>query len=761
MIPRLAKSCCVVVLSLATIANAWSQEQNVGAEQKTFSIRRDTDTIVVDGVLSEAVWERAARIQDLHQVEPFEYGEPSQQTEIWLYYDDDTLYIGARLWDSEADRITANVLRQGEGLNSEDRFAVILDPYLDRRSGYRFEVNSNGVRWDALYQNTSNLESNWEGIWQGAALRDADGWTAELAIPFKTLSFNPNNSDWGINFERTIPRVGETIGWMSRNRQLNPGVAGTVSGFSNLQQGRGLDVIPSLSTTRRQTFGTAGSADSDLEPSLDIFYKITPSLNGSLTINTDFSATEVDDRQVNLSRFSLFFPEKRDFFLQDADIFEFGRIGGTGTSGFGAGSNNNRNFSVPNAARQNARPFFSRRIGLGASGQPVGIDYGGKLSGRIGRWSVGSLLIRQDEFGTVEAGDIFVGRVAANVLEESAIGIIVTDGDPRSNRDSSLIGADFRYRNSRLPGGKLLEAQAWYQQTDNVDINGQDIEDEDRAYGVGINMPSVTGWRAGYAQKVIEANYFPAVGFIDRTGVRDQQANFGYQYRTRDSDGWLRGIYSGIDYYRQDLLDSGQLDTEILSLRLWSIDSNRNDRTWGQYMFNREILVEDFVIYRAPDSPRQVVIAPGEYEYEQMRLGVNTGSQRRLSIGGSYTWGDFYNGKSDSITSQFNWRPSERLRFGVSYRWTDVELPEGDFTVRLTSLEADLSFSSTLSWVNLIQYDNVSENIGFNSRLHWIPQAGREGFIVFNHNLVDTDRNDSFHSASADFSVKFSYTFRF
>ncbi len=759
---RTAVSLSISSLIFLISAEASSQEQNTGSRNKAFAIHRDAEVVVVDGILDESVWQRAAHIEDLHQVEPFEYDDPSQRTEIWLYYDDDALYVGARLWDSEADRITANVLRQGDGLNSEDRFAVILDPYLDRRSGYRFELNSNGVRWEALYQNTSNLESNWEGIWQAAALRDANGWTAEMAIPFKTLSFNPNNAEWGMNFERTIPRVGEKIGWISRNRQLNPGVAGTVSGFSNLQQGRGIDIVPSLTTINRQTYGAIGAANSDLEPSLDVFYKVTPSLNAALTINTDFSATEVDDRQVNLSRFSLFFPEKRDFFLQDADIFEFGRIGGQGGfGGFGGAAPVNRNFSVPNAARQNARPFFSRRIGLSATGQPVDIEYGGKLSGRVGRWNIGSLLIRQGELGNVDANDIFVGRVAANVLEESTVGIIVTDGDPRSNRDSSLMGADFRYRNSRLPGGKLVEAQAWYQQTDNTDINGQSIDGEDRAYGVGVSLPSVTGWRAGYAQKFIEENYFPAVGFIDRTGVRDTQANFGYQYRKRDSDGWLRGIYTGIDYYRQDLLDSGQLDTEILSLRLWSIDSNRNDRTWGQYMINREILVEEFVIYRAPDSPRQVVIAPGEYEYEQMRLGVNTGSQRRISIGGSYTWGDFYNGKSDSVTSQINWRPSERLRFGVSYRWTDVELPEGDFTIRLTSLEANLSFSSTLSWVNLIQYDNLSENIGLNSRLHWIPQAGREGFIVFNHNLVDTDRNDSFHSASADVSVKLSYTFRF
>ncbi|HEY5666909.1 MAG TPA: carbohydrate binding family 9 domain-containing protein [Gammaproteobacteria bacterium] len=745
------------LIGLVPATAVLAQEAGGGAE-KSFRVVRNDVVINVDGVLDEAVWGRVTLIDDLHQVEPVEFAEPSQRTEIRVFYDDEALYVGARLWDTEADRITANVLRQGDGLDSEDRITIILDPYLDRRSGYRFELNSNGVRWDALYQDTTRVESNWDGIWQGGATRDDEGWTAELRIPFKTLSFNPNTTSWGINFERSVQRVGEKIGWVSRNRQLNPGVAGTATGFEGVQQGRGLDVVPSFSVSRAEDFRVNGGSSSDTEPSLDVFYKVTPSLNAALTINTDFSATEVDDRQVNLSRFSLFFPEKRDFFLQDSDIFEFGRVGSQGGTNFFSGGSfdGTRNFAVPTSAFQNARPFFSRRLGLSATGVPVDIEAGAKLSGRVGRWNVGSLLIRQDQFQDVDASDIFVGRLAANVLEESAVGVIMTDGDPRSNRDSSLIGTDFRYRNSRLSGGRLVQAQAWYQQTDNEGLEG-----EDRAYGAGFSVPNAQGWRYGYEFKVIEENYLPAVGFIDRTGVRDTQANFGYQYRSRDSRRMIRGIYSGIDYYRQDLLGTGRLDTEILGVRLLSLDTNRNDRLFTQYTFNREILLEPFTIYRAPDDPdRTVVIQPGDYRYEELRLGGSSGQQRRLAVGGSYTFGDFYNGSSDAYNANINWRPSERMRFSVNYRVNEVELPEGDFTTRLTSFRAELILSATLSWVNLIQYDNISENIGLNSRLHWIPQAGREGFIVFNHSVVDPDRNDSFHSATADLSVKFSYTWR-
>jgi hypothetical protein len=228
----------LLVCSAAT--SAQSLPPDPGAS-KTLQIVRIDEVPEIDGVLDEEFWSRAALVEDLHQTEPVEYAPPSQRTEIRVFFNDDALYIGARMWDTDAEHITAHVLRQGEGMPDEDRFAVILDPYLDRRNGYRFQVNPNGVRWEALYQDTSSLESNWDGIWRTAATRDADGWTAEMEIPFKTLSFNPNSAEWGINFERTIQREGETLAWVSRNRQLNPGVAGTAIGFGGLKQGRGLD----------------------------------------------------------------------------------------------------------------------------------------------------------------------------------------------------------------------------------------------------------------------------------------------------------------------------------------------------------------------------------------------------------------------------------------------------------------------------------------------------------------------------------------
>jgi hypothetical protein len=716
-----------------------------GAATKTLQIARADAAPVIDGVLDEDVWSRVTLVEDLHQLDPVEYAEPSERTEIRLFYGDDALYVAARLWDSEADRITAQVLRQGEGLANEDRFAVIIDPNLDRRSGYRFQVNPNGVRWEALYQDTSSLKSDWSGIWQASATRDEQGWTAEMEIPFKTISFDPNNDSWGINFERTIQRNDETLGWVSRNRQMNPSIAGTAVGFFDLKQGIGLDIVPSLSVTDERVYGLSRDSHSGLEPSLDVFYKITPSLNAALTLNTDFSATEVDDRQVNLTRFSLFFPEKRDFFLQDADIFEFGRIGGGGGGGGGGRGGG--------ASSENGRPFFSRNLGLSSAGEPVDIDYGGKLSGRVGRWNIGVLAIQQAEFEGVDETDVFVGRLTANVLGESLVGVIVTDGDPHSNLDSTLVGTDFVYRNSRLPGGRVIQGEAWYQQTDT-----EGVDSENRAFGFGISSPNNVGWRGGASFKQIEENFDPAVGFVNQPGIRNYSADFGYRFRFGTS--YIRTAFGGLQASRTERLDSGLLDSESASVEL-NVATASQDRVFVNISQNRQVLINDFRIYTASDGSKAVVIPVGDYSYNNVFLGIRTGEQRKIAAFLGTGTGQYYDGDSTNIRTNVDWRPSVHLRFRVSYDVQDISLPHGDFIVRLASAQAQFAFSPTLSWVNLIQYDNVSESVGLNSRLHWVPQAGREGFIVFNHGLADRDKNDSFHSTNADMAIKFNYTWRF
>ncbi len=716
--------------------------QPIGATTKSAPIGRG-DAPVLDGRLDEPGWQAATLIDDFHQIEPTEYAEPAQQTLVRIYYDDNALYIGARMLDTQPGAINANVLRQGAAFWRDDFFAVIISPFNDQRNGYRFQLNPNGVRMEMLFFDTNRNDQNWNGIWYGAASRDDEGWTAEIAIPFQTLSFNPENDTWGINFSRDVGRIQERSGWVSRNVSQNPSISGEAVGFEGLQVGRGLDIVPSL-TLRNTKDYSAAAAETLNEPSLDVYYKFTPSLNGSLTLNTDFSATEVDDRQVELTRFSLFFPEKRTFFLRDSDIFRFGRIGGQG--GFGI---NGSTLSRPDL--ENGSPYFSRRIGLGAAGQPVDLEAGAKLSGRIGRWNVGALTIRQDQFDDIDATDILVGRVSANVLAESSLGLIVTDGDPRSNLDNSLVGVDFVYNNSRLAGGRLLQAEAWYQQSDT-----EGIDDDQAAYGLKLRSPNRLGWRGGVGVKEIEENFRPALGFVNRADIRDHTAELGYA--RRGSGGTIRTMFGGLDMQRIDLID-GDLQTEVITWRVFEFETVASDQGRLRVHSTKEALTEPFVIWSKGGD--QVVVPVGTYAFDEAEIFASTGTQRTFWGEFSYRAGDYFNGERERTGLGLGWRPSNHFEFTVSYDFNDVELPTGNFNTRLATLRTDVIFSATMSWSTLLQYDNVTESMGINSRLHWIPEAGREAFIVLNHNLQDLDLDNRFKSAAADLAIKLNYTFRF
>ena len=748
--------CCLVLLAISlvvssiTIAQESVNQLEGSNEGKSREIPHLEAEVEIDGVIDEDVWDRAVLINDFHQYQPVEYADPSQPTDVRIFYTEDALYIAARLWDESPDQISASILRQGQSLGADDVFTVILDPYLDRRNGYRFEVNSNGVRAEGLYQNVTGVENSWNGIWQAAASRDEQGWIAEMRIPFQTISFSTDSSAWGINFNRTIMRETESIAWVSRNRQVNPSIAGTITGLSDLRQGRGLDIVPSIVTRAIRRFGALNENDSSFEPQVDIYYKVTSQLNASLTINTDFSATEVDNRQVNLTRFGLFFPEKRDFFIRDSDIFEFGQLGLSSISGAGGNS------SFPSSAAQNARPFFSRRIGLSLSGEPVDINAGAKISGRIGDWNLGSLLISQDEdiASGVDADTIFVGRGSLNILAESQVGVIATSGDPQSNLDNNLIGADFRYRNTRLPNGKTVEASTFYQQSDTEGKSG-----DDASYGVVLNYPSNQGFKGAYRYKKVEKNFDPAVGFINQTGIEDHGLETRYTHFFAPG-GYLRYFVGFFDSYKSLSLEDGDLISDVKTLR-WAFLDNKGDFLFGRFINNKENLRNDFTIFRASDSARTIVIPAGSYSFNETLIGIILGSQRILSGRFDRRWGEYFNGERDRILVNASWRPNRNLQITTQYIENKIELPQGNFTTRLFSVNTQIAFSATLSWSNLIQYDNVSENLGINSRLHWIPEAGQQAFLVLNYGFEDFDKDNVFESTIADLSLKFNYTFRF
>lgn len=712
------------VLSVSTIAQA-AQEATTPFSRKRIEIVRTELKPTLDGVLDDEIWQMATVITDVHQFSPVDQGAPSEQTEVWIAYDQRFFYLAARLHDSEPDGIISRQLVQGGNFNSDDAFEFVLDTFNSGRTGYSFQVNPNGIRREGMYENPSEINQDWSGIWQVESKIDGSGWTAEVAIPFNTLNFDPESDEWGFTFSRTIARKREEIAWSSFNRNINPTTTGIIYGIHDIRQGRGLDIVPSLSVGSSRNYA-AGVEEQIIEPSINVFYKFTPNLTGALTLNTDFSATEVDNRQVNLSRFSLFFPEKRDFFLQDVDIFSFGGLD------------------------QNGIPFYSRRIGLSPMGTPVDINAGVKLTGRIGDWNVGSLLVQQGETPTLDAQQVFVGRVAANVLSESSVGAIFTQGDPARGTDNSVAGMDFRYQNTRFSDSHTLRGNAWFQQSSTTGLVG-----DDKAFGVQANFDTQNngfGGMLGY--NYLGEDFNPALGFANNTGV--QGINFmGSGRYFLQGNKWFRAVNTFMRYNYTEKLDTGELQQEEWFWRVLNFNTHRGGQIGiGGYQ-NKEGLEKPFQIRPG------IFIPAGEYTFGGIQGEIRFAEQNTLQPRMSFNSGSYYDGSRNTLNGALDYRPNSHLAMGFEYQYTDASLPQGDFVTRLVRFNVNYAYNSKLSWLNLMQYDNGSKVVGLNSRFRWNPQAGEDLYLVINYNFNSEGTFTELSSERAELVLKYTCTFRF
>lgn len=721
----------------STALFAQSDQLNQGAasaQRKQFEIPRTELTPVLDGILDDEIWQQAAVISDFHQTTPVDQGEPSEQSVFYVAYSEDYFYIAARLYDSVPEDIRATVLIQDTPLIPDDRVAVILDTFNNSRTGFRFESNPNGIRGDGVYENPGSINWNWSGIWQAESQIDGEGWTTEMAIPFTTLNFDPNTEAWGFSLSRVLRRTNETIAWTSFNRNTNPSTTGLITGIRDINQGVGLDIVPSVTLARSEDY-IGDSSESRFDPSLDVFYKFTPNLTGALTINTDFSATEADNRQVNLTRFSLFFPEKRDFFLQDSEIFTFGGLTGTGR-----GSNSN------------GIPFYSRRVGLDpATGQPVDIDVGGKLTGRVGDISIGTLLVQQGDRPGLDGQDIFVGRITSNVLSESKIGAIVTAGDPNSETDSTLAGVDFAYRNTRFSDTHTLTGDFWYEQTDTDGVVG-----DDKAFNLESQLSTQgTGFSGSIRYSYFGEQFDPAMGFANRTGIEEVGGYISGRYYLRNHP-LIRNYFGFLRFSHSRKLDTGELQSEELNWRIMTLAAHSGDQFELHVKREREGLEVPFRIRPG------IIIPAGKYSFETYQITLNTTDRRNFSPDISYSQGDFYNGDRRIASLGINWTPNRNLTADFNYSFNDIKMPEGNFISRLIRMNLNYAFNARWSWVNLMQYDNGSNSVGLNSRLHWAPQAGEDLYVVLNYNMDSLDGAfRGLESRDSELVLKYTRNFRF
>ena len=475
------------------------------------------DRIRIDGKLDEPDWQGALPIGPLIQLDPKE-GEPaSEETEVRILFDSDAIYFGITCRDRTPSAIVSKQLTRDADLSVDDRAMVILDPFFDQRNGFFFAVNPSGARADGQVANSAeHISIDWDGIWNAASRITPEGWVAEIVIPFKTLRFKPGLASWGLNVERHIKRKNETDRWAGARRDIwvsNLAEAGRLEGLTGIHQGHGLDIRPFLAT---------GNKDDDgrLDVGIDVSKNLTPNLNASLTVNTDFAETEVDARQVNLTRFPLFFPEKRAFFLEGAGVFELPGVTGT-----------------------DLVPFFSRRIGL-LEGQEVPILIGTKVIGRQSGYNIGFLDVQTRRVDNVELDgqkvsvdgqNLLAASVSRNFFRQSTVGAIFTRGNPAGAGNNSLIGANARLATSEFRGNKNISLDVFMFRTQDEESHTSDY-----AGGFKVDYPNDL-WDIAMTWKQIGTNFRPALGFVPRAGIR--RANVGVEFRPRPERWAIRQFF--------------------------------------------------------------------------------------------------------------------------------------------------------------------------------------------------------------------------
>ncbi|HSE42602.1 MAG TPA: DUF5916 domain-containing protein [Acidobacteriota bacterium] len=690
-------------------------------EKPRVSVVLTTSEIKIDGLLNEETWNSQNFIETLTQVEPHAGKQPSQNTTIRILANRQSLFFGIECKDS-ALPVTFSKQRDAD-LIDQDHIRMVIDPFQDGRSGYIFAINPSGARYDALVTPGGETENpNWDGIWDAATHISENGWSLEIQIPIETLSYKKGLTSWYFNIQRRIQRLQEVDRWASASPDYEIGQtsrAGLLDRIPNFDLGLGLSIRPA---------GIAGggvpelNADTEYtsDASLDVFQKIGSNLLGSLTINTDFAETEVDTRRTNLTRFPLFFPEKRTFFLEGADIFDFGL-----------------------GLDERILPFFSRRIGL-VEGQEVPLNVGTKLNGRVGRTNLGFLAVHTGEEDEV-APDTNLGvlRVKQNIFAESSAGFIATLGDPIGRDGSWLGGADFTYQTSRFRGNKNFLVGVWGLFTDR-----SDIPDPQKALGLKIDYPNDL-WDIAFKYKWIDDQFDPSLGFVQRQGV--QISELGITYAPRPGWKYVRQMFNEFFVeYITDLHNEWENYSVFLAPINWQLESG--DRFEFNIVPEGENLEEPFEI--ADD----VTIQPDRYHWRRYRLEFEAASKRRLA--GEVTWwfGSFYDGTLDQYIALITWNPTPLLTFEFNSEFNDAELSAGDFNQQLYGTRVRVNFSPDIQLSSFLQYDSESNSFGTNTRFRWTFHPQGDLFIVYNHNLLDLQNR--WVKDSNELLVKLQYTFR-
>ena len=711
----------------------------------------------LDGVLDEGVYEITPPFGGFVQQVPLEGAPATERSEAWILYDDDAVYVAARLWASvPGSRWVANEMRRDSFQTVQNEHLIAtFDTFYDRRNAFAFMVNALGGFIDFQLTDEGNPNIDWNPVWDSSVGRFDGGWTVEMEIPFKSIRFRPGDAEqlWGL-------QLGRHISWKNERTYLNPVPISGGPGEFRVSAGAtltGLEVPAGNRTFEIKPYAIGGLAsdvasgirnDGTGDAGIDVKYGVTENLTADFTYNTDFAQVEVDEQQVNLTRFSLFFPEKRDFFLEGRGIFDFGRgafFGGGGGGGAGRRTGGGGGFfgggDVPII-------FFSRRIGLqqrdGVS-RTVPILGGGRLTGRVGPFSIGALGIGTGSEGTVgaEPTAFTVLRVSRDILRRSRIGAIYT------GRSVSLSG----------PGSnEVYGADGQFAFFDNVYVNGYYAESrtagregDDASYqGVFTYNGDLFALQLDHVR--VGSNFNPEMGFLRRADFRRTFATANYGPRPRSIESVRQFTFGGsLDYIETG---AGMVETRIAQLR-FQTEFENGDRLGVDAQRNYELIPYAFPLGGG------VSINPGHYDFQDYYASYSMSAQRRVSGTVTFQRGGFYDGTITAIgyrRGRVELTPQFSLEPGISIN--RIELPIGAATIPLLTSRVTYTLTPRMFFGGLIQYNSSNTSLGTNLRLRWEYQPGSELFVVYN-DTRDTSLRGAPLLQNRAFIVKLTRLFRF
>jgi hypothetical protein len=687
------------------------------------------------------VYRTVPSVDGFLQAEPNEGAQTTERTEIWVFYDRENVYISGRCWDGHPERMVANEMRRDNiGLFLNENFAVVLDTFYDRRNAFFFYTNPLGGLFDGLITDEMDVNRDWNTVWDAQTGRFENGWTVEMVIPFKSLRYRSAGPQvWGINFRRIIRWKNEFSYLTQIPASYGQGgftkisSAGTLVGLETPPKSKNLEIKPYLKGGSSTDMDADPPVENDLDTDVgfDVKYGLTRGLIFDFTFNTDFAQVEIDEQQINLSRFNLFLPEKREFFLEGRGIFQFGGTGQLRPWDMGPPSD------TPIV-------FYTRRIGL-QEGEAIPIIAGGRLTGRAGPYSIGALAIGTEEYERAEARQttFSVLRFKRDILRRSAVGVIATRRSPTLDGDgnNTVLGADANlafYDNVRI--------NAYFAKSDTP---GSDRGDT--SYMAQFDyQPDLFGLKL--ERLVAEPDFNPETGFMRR---EDFQRNFGevrVSSRPKSIEAFRKVNLTGSFEYTTD--NEGTLETRQAKLD-FGIEFESSDRFNVTYADNYEFLPEEFEIYDGIFLPSK------SYAFQNAQFGFELGPQRKVSGRLGFQTGGFFSGKRSELSyrlGKVEVSPRLNVEPRVAFNWVDLE--EGDFTTNLVGGRINYTFTARTALSALLQYSTADDSFQSNLRFRWEYQPGSDLFIVYS-DLRDATASGLGALETRSLVVKFTKLFRF